>query len=181
MMKITALVVLGLVAYAVGVQPLIKSVSQFEGLSLGRKMTVNKFQFVGVEQGGLAGYINVNESADANLFYWFFESQSDPTTDPVVLWMTGGPGCSSELALFFENGPYTVNENLTLATNPYSWNTFANLLYIDQPVGTGFSYANSDYVNDEALVSADMWNFLQSWFANDDFTKYVKNDFYVVG
>ena len=65
-------------------------------------------------------------------------------TAPVTLWMTGGPGCSSEVALFGENGPCTVNEggNATIR-NPYSWNGKSNLLYIDQPTGTGFSYVRS--------------------------------------
>lgn len=64
-----------------------------------------------------------------NYFYWFFESRGSPATDPVVLWMTGGPGCSSEVALFGENGPCSVNAggNDTI-TNPYSWNTNANIL-----------------------------------------------------
>jgi len=87
------------------------------------------------------GYINVNSKYNANVFYWFFESQGTPSSDPVVLWLTGGPGCSSELALFFENGPYTVDGNGNLSPNPYSCNSFTNLLYVDQPVGTGFSYA----------------------------------------
>jgi len=125
------------------------------------------------------GYINVNASADANLFYWMFESQNKPESDPLVMWMTGGPGCSSELALFFENGPYTVNPDLSLSPNPYSWNTFANLLFIDQPVGTGFSYASSDYVRDEAGVSADVYIFLQKFFGL--YPQYKHLDFYIIG
>ena len=69
-----------------------------------------------------------------------FESRRTPSTDPILLWLTGGPECSSELALFTENGPCKVNSEGTDTTNnPYSWNTQANLLYIDQPPGTGFS------------------------------------------
>jgi len=56
------------------------------------------------------------------------------------VWLTGGPGCSSMLALFYENGPYNIKKDLSLTINPYSWNSFANLLFVDQPVGTGFSY-----------------------------------------
>jgi len=125
------------------------------------------------------GYININASKNANLFYWLFESQNSPSTDPLVLWMTGGPGCSSELALFFENGPYSVDSNENLIKNPFGWNKFANLLYVDQPVGTGFSYANSDYIHDEALVGVEMYTFLVSFLQM--YPQYAKLSFFIVG
>jgi len=125
------------------------------------------------------GYITIDASKDANLFYWMFESQQNPATDPVVLWMTGGPGCSSELALFFENGPYTVDANGNLHTNPYSWNKNANLIYIDQPVGTGFSYANSDYIHDEKAVAKEMYTFLLKFFLK--YPQFSHQDFFIVG
>lgn len=90
-----------------------------------------------------------------NYFYWFFESRTSPSTDPVTLWMTGGPGCSSEVALFGENGPCSVNEggNGTVH-NPFSWNRRSNLLYIDQPTGTGFSYGlGLDHDEEQVILS----------------------------
>eukprot|EP01121_Diplochlamys_sp_Union-15-3_P003180 TRINITY_DN1302_c0_g1_i1.p1 TRINITY_DN1302_c0_g1~~TRINITY_DN1302_c0_g1_i1.p1 ORF type:complete len:419 (-),score=58.78 TRINITY_DN1302_c0_g1_i1:11-1267(-) len=126
-----------------------------------------------------SGYITIDASKNANIFYWMCESQNNPETDPVVMWMTGGPGCSSELALLFENGPWSINPDLTLKVNPYSWNNNANVLYIDQPVGTGFSYANSDYIHNEAEVAIEMWAFLQGFLAK--FPQYQKQDFYVIG
>ena len=51
----------------------------------------------------------------------FFESRGNKADDPVVVWMSGGPGCSSELALFYENGPFHITENLTLEWNDYGW------------------------------------------------------------
>lgn len=45
--------------------------------------------------------------------------------------MTGGPGCASELAIFYENGPFSINDDLTLKKNEKSWNSDANLLYVD--------------------------------------------------
>eukprot|EP00501_MAST-03F_sp_TOSAG23-6_P000285 GSMAST32.ASY1.ANO1.291.1 assembled CDS len=90
-----------------------------------------------------SGYYKLG-TQNKNYFYWFFESRNDPANAPLVLWLTGGPGCSSEVALFGENGPCKVQSDLTTKTNPNSWNENANLIYIDQPAGTGFSYGSHD-------------------------------------
>lgn len=130
----------------------------------------------------ITGYIKLSDSTAAfskNYFFWFFESRSAPATDPLVLWMTGGPGCSSEVALFGENGPCTVNEAGTnTSTNPYSWNTNANLLYIDQPTGTGFSFGTG-YDANEKQVSDDMYAFLQQFLKAH--SKYAGLDFFAFG
>lgn len=55
------------------------------------------------------------------MFYFFFESRNCKEDDPVVIWLTGGPGCSSELALFYENGPFKIADNLSLVWNEYGW------------------------------------------------------------
>ena len=88
-----------------------------------------------------AGLIPMKDGDD--MFYWLFKSRSNPDKDPLVMWLTGGPGCGSEVALFFENGPFNINEDLTLKKNPYSWNSVANVIFIDQPIGTGFSKCSS--------------------------------------
>ena len=96
-----------------------------------------------------------------------------------MLWMTGGPGCSSEVALFGENGPCKVSTDGTSTTiNPYSWNKNATMIYIDQPTGTGFSYGTG-FDHDEVGVAADMYDFLQQFFKAHP--QYQKNDFYVFG
>ena len=86
-----------------------------------------------------------------SLFFYFFESRRDPSKDPVLLWLTGGPGCSSALGLFMELGPCLVPErNGTRAEgppinatvwNPYSWNSVASTIFLDQPVDVGYSYS----------------------------------------
>eukprot|EP00754_Rhynchopus_humris_P035352 Rhum_TRINITY_DN16872_c0_g1::Rhum_TRINITY_DN16872_c0_g1_i1::g.164734::m.164734 len=97
-------------------------------------------------------------------FYWAFEARNKSKDTPTILWMTGGPGCSSELALLFENGPCHANEAGTgTVNNPYSWNSNANLVYIDQPAGVGFSEGKMND-KDEAMVAADMYAFLQALF-----------------
>ena len=54
------------------------------------------------------------------MFYFFFESRTKKEA-PVVIWLTGGPGCSSELAMFYENGPFKIDKNMSLAWNEYGW------------------------------------------------------------
>ncbi|KAF8323700.1 serine carboxypeptidase [Clavulina sp. PMI_390] len=78
-----------------------------------------------------------------HLFFYYFESRHDPKTDPVVIWLNGGPGCSSTSGLFMENGPCRVNKHGNATSyNDYGWNDRANLIFIDQPVNTGFSYSD---------------------------------------
>ncbi|XP_065897505.1 uncharacterized protein [Dysidea avara] len=127
------------------------------------------------------GYIEVNKTFGVHLFYWFFESRSNPSTDPLVIWLTGGPGCSSELALFVENGPFLLNVTTEPALNPYGWNQFANLLYIDQPAGTGFSYVTNPlgYTIDERQIARELWYMVQEFYQK--YPKYANLDLYILG
>lgn len=115
------------------------------------------------------------------MFYWIFQSRGKPDTDPVVLWLTGGPGCASEVALFYENGPYTINQDLSLKNNPYSWNENSNLLFVDQPVGTGFSKCASifDFDTNEDQIAATMKLFLDGFLEKNP--QYKGRDFYITG
>ena len=89
-----------------------------------------------------SGFLSNHNGSE--LFYVLFDSRSDATLDPLIIWLSGGLGCSSELAIFMENGPFRINEDdLTLSINPFSWNNRANVLYVDQPAGTGFSSVSS--------------------------------------
>jgi serine carboxypeptidase-like clade 4 len=128
-----------------------------------------------------SGYINVDPTTTgAELFYWWFQSRDQPDKDPVVLWMTGGPGCSSELAVLFENGPFSVDDSLTLIPNPYSWNNHANVLFIDQPFGTGFSLTpKGDHVYNETVMAKYMYAFLQGWFK--EYSQFQGRAFYITG
>lgn len=127
------------------------------------------------------GFINANQKYGVNYFYWLFNSRNNETNAPLVLWLTGGPGCSSELAIFFENGPWTVNKDLTLSPNQYGWNAEAHLLFVDQPGGTGFSYVTNKhgYVTNEDQVAEDAYTFLQNFFNKNP--QYKNVDFYITG
>ena len=88
-----------------------------------------------------AGYLDVD---DRHYYYIFAPSVRRPSTDPLVLWSNGGPGCSSVGEGFWmETGPYQVsNDHEGVRPAPYSWNRVASLLYIEHPVGVGFSYSD---------------------------------------
>lgn len=117
--------------------------------------------------GHAAGFFKLQNRVDSWLFYMYFQSRSGPNnTDPFILWLTGGPGCASSYAAFVENGPYTINsDNKTLSWNPYGWDTMSNIVFLDQPVGSGYSYTTnaSDYARQGSDYGEDMYNFLQEF------------------
>ena len=116
-----------------------------------------------------------------DMFYWLFKARNTAETAPLVIWLTGGPGCASEVALFYENGPFTINNDMSLSTNAQSWNEVANLLYVDQPVGTGFSKCSSifHYESTEDEIAANMKTFLDGFLeANPE---YKGRDFFITG
>ncbi|KAF7349217.1 Carboxypeptidase [Mycena sanguinolenta] len=126
-----------------------------------------------------SGYFNV--ARDKHMFFWFFESRSSPFTDPLVLWMNGGPGDSSATGLLFELGPCSIaSEGRTTTSNPHSWTNAANMIFLDQPVDVGFSYADDgSSVKTCADAAKDVYSFLQLFF--EQFPEYAKLPFHVAG
>ncbi|KAJ6579699.1 serine carboxypeptidase [Mycena vulgaris] len=127
------------------------------------------------------GYIDV---AARHLFFYFFESRSDPDTDDVIFWTNGGPGCSSAVGLFMELGPCrAVNTENGTVFHLYSWNSNANIFFIDQPVGVGFSWAEyGDTVStteEAAKDIADIAAFIAIFFAY--FKKFQGRGFHMAG
>ena len=108
-----------------------------------------------------AGHIAVDDARNNFLFYWLFKSANNPTNAPLIIWLNGGPGCSSMDGLFLELGPLRLEPDNTIKINPYSWHNVGNLLFIDQPVGTGFSYtSNNQYANNDDAISSHFYSFL---------------------
>ncbi|MEI6791420.1 MAG: hypothetical protein WCK42_09600, partial [Myxococcaceae bacterium] len=108
------------------------------------------------------GYLDAKRG---QMFYWLVRAKNNPETAPVVLWLNGGPGSSSLLGFLYEQGPYIVTPALTVEANPFSWNDKVNMLYIDQPLGTGFSIPNTGVqVLDEKGVATDMREALTDFF-----------------
>jgi len=128
-----------------------------------------------------AGYLTVNETYNSNMFFWYFKAKVAPETSPVVLWLQGGPGASSLYGLFTENGPFSVSKKLKLVKRPYSWHLNHHLIYIDNPVGTGFSFTDNDlgYAKNEVDVGENLYRALSQFFTIFDELKPLP--FFVTG
>ncbi|KAH8372253.1 hypothetical protein KR093_010769 [Drosophila rubida] len=113
-------------------------------------------QFLNVKS--FAGYLTVNEAYNSNLFFWYFPAQESPETAPVVLWLQGGPGASSLIGLFLENGPLKLHSDGKLKKRKYSWSKTHNLIFIDSPVGSGFSFTDkaAGFARNEQDVGRDL-------------------------
>ncbi|KAD2804517.1 hypothetical protein E3N88_37894 [Mikania micrantha] len=131
-----------------------------------------------------AGYVTVNESHGRALFYWFFEAVESPEKKPLLLWLNGGPGCSSiGFGGLEELGPFVVQKGKPkLRLNNKAWNKAANLLFLESPVGVGFSYTNtsSDIKQlGDKITAQDSSTFLFKWFTR--FPQYKTHEFYIAG
>ncbi|KAF9461891.1 serine carboxypeptidase [Collybia nuda] len=125
-----------------------------------------------------SGYLDIAE--DKHIFFWFFESRSSPKEDPLVLWLNGGPGCSSTTGLLFELGPCTIEPNGTSThRNPHSWNSNANIFFLDQPIDVGYSHGDkgANPINNTPAAAADVFTFLQLFMRR--FTKYSQLPFHI--
>ncbi|KAK7394656.1 hypothetical protein VNO78_15191 [Psophocarpus tetragonolobus] len=136
-----------------------------------------------------SGYISIDGNAESgkNLFYYLVSSERSPEKDPVVLWLNGGPGCSSFDGFVYEHGPFNFQAakskwNLpTLHTNPYSWSKVSNIIYLDSPAGVGLSYSKNTtkYNTGDLQTASDTHDFLLKWF--QQFLEFQTNPFYIAG
>ncbi|CAF1151380.1 unnamed protein product [Rotaria sordida] len=128
-----------------------------------------------------SGYLTVNKEFNSNMFFWFFPAQNDNINAPVLLWLQGGPGETSLYGLFNEHGPIQINTDESLSERSITWNSLYNLLYIDNPVGTGYSFTSNDqgYARSEDDVARDLYSALTQFF--QIYTDYVSNSFYITG
>ncbi|KAK6460884.1 carboxypeptidase Y precursor [Scheffersomyces coipomensis] len=148
---------------------------KFPGHKLRVKSTPESLGVDTVKQ--YSGYLDVEEE-DKHFFYWFFESRNDPKNDPVILWLNGGPGCSSLTGLFFELGPSSIGEKLKPKFNPYAWNSNASVIFLDQPVNVGYSYS-SESVSNTIAAGQDVYAFLELFFKQ--FPEYNGLQFHIAG
>lgn len=130
-----------------------------------------------------SGYLQADSSAKPSKFfhYWFVESESNPATDPILLWLNGGPGCSSMAGLFTELGPFRVKDDgKTLEKNEFSWNKVANVLFLESPAGVGYSYSNNWVnVHTDDTTAHENYRALKSFMKK--FPQYKSNPLYLSG
>ncbi|KAL4905694.1 pheromone-processing carboxypeptidase kex1 [Aspergillus multicolor] len=127
-----------------------------------------------------AGHIEVDPDHNGHLFFWHYQNRHIANRQRTVIWLNGGPGCSSMDGALMEIGPYRLKDNQTLEYNEGSWDEFANLLFVDQPIGTGFSYANTNsYLHELDEMAAQFITFLEKWF--NVFPEYQRDDIYLAG
>jgi serine carboxypeptidase-like clade 1 len=133
------------------------------------------------------GYIGIGEEEEVQLFYYFIKSERNPKEDPLLLWLSGGPGCSSITGLLFQNGPLALKSEVyngsvpSLVSTTYSWTKTANIIFLDQPVGAGFSYSRAPLIDtptDTGEVKR-IHEFLQKWLSKHP--QFSSNHFYAGG
>ncbi|KAF7725789.1 hypothetical protein EC973_009406 [Apophysomyces ossiformis] len=123
-----------------------------------------------------SGYVDRHDTGD-HYFFWFFESERRPLEDPTLLWLSGGPGCSSMAGALTEVGPCRLTDDGTATMkNPYTWTKEANVLFLDQPIGTGYSYGKSKVSTSESAAH-HVYEFLQIFFK--EFNQYANAPLYI--
>ncbi|KAL0413676.1 UNVERIFIED_CONTAM: Serine carboxypeptidase-like 40 [Sesamum radiatum] len=130
------------------------------------------------------GYVTVDRKAGRAFYYYFAEAQRSHESLPLLLWLNGGPGCSSlAYGAMQELGPFRVHsDGKTLYKNKFSWNHAANVLFLESPAGVGFSYSNTTadiQIGGDRKTATDNYIFLLNWL--ERFPEYKNRDFYISG
>ena len=128
-----------------------------------------------------SGIITLGEKRNnGELYYILFKSRDENPTAPLVWFFEGGPGQSSMHALFFQNGPFRLQKDLSLKVNEFSFNNIADVLYLDQPLGTGFSNcSNTSWIpHHESVIVNDLMYFIEKFIAKHP--EYKKRPLYLV-
>jgi vitellogenic carboxypeptidase-like protein len=128
-----------------------------------------------------SGFFTIDETVQSNTFFWYSEAMNGNKDAPILLWLQGGPGASSLFGLFTEVGPFNIDVSGNVVKRKISWNQDHHMLFLDNPVGTGFSFTNdpSGFATNQTTVGLDLYEALRQFF--ELFPKLRKNDFYVTG
>ncbi|XP_035708084.1 venom serine carboxypeptidase [Folsomia candida] len=128
-----------------------------------------------------SGFLTVNKKYNSNLFFWFVPAAVKPETAPVILWLNGGPGTSSLFGLFVEHGPLLVGKGGILQNREYAWTRTHSIIYMDSPVGTGFSFTDDSkgYGKNQGDISQNLYTAMRLFY--QIFPEFLQRDFYIAG
>ncbi|XP_043288306.1 venom serine carboxypeptidase-like [Venturia canescens] len=145
-----------------------------------KKARVNRRLMCNVES--YAGYFTVDKTFNSNLFFWYFPAKHDSARAPVVLFLHGGPGVTSLFSLFFLNGPFSIGSEKTCPKlRAESWTNKHNVIYIDNPVGTGYSFTEWEGAlpTTEMQIGEELRRAMVQFFQL--FPGLRSNDFFAIG
>mmetsp|Transcript_23588 Transcript_23588/g.67441 ORF Transcript_23588/g.67441 Transcript_23588/m.67441 type:complete len:465 (-) Transcript_23588:86-1480(-) len=127
-----------------------------------------------------SGYLKVGSR---HMHYWLVEREAHPETAPTLLWLNGGPGCSSLEGLMYETGPFGVSPSdpMKLTLRQFAWSKLANVIYLETPAGVGYSYSDdpADYTTDDDATAKANVETMNAFFAA--WPEWRGNDFFIVG
>ncbi|XP_049275951.1 probable serine carboxypeptidase CPVL [Rhipicephalus sanguineus] len=150
-------------------------------IDLARKLSrVKLFEdLIGAETH--SGYITTDSWKKSNLFFLHIRARKNPDAYPLLLWLQGGPGLSSLFGEFLEIGPLGIDDQGRLFQRRSSLQRHVNVVYLDQPVGAGYSFTKGllGYAKDLNDVSSGVLTFLDQFITM--FPEYANRTFYVGG
>ncbi|PHH61268.1 hypothetical protein CDD81_646 [Ophiocordyceps australis] len=132
-----------------------------------------------------AGQLPISDKPNErdHLYFWFFPTDNEEQRDSneIVIWLNGGPGCSSLLGLLQENGPFLWNPGTEKpVSNPWSWHKLTNVVWVEQPVTVGFSQGEASITNEDELGEQFLgfWKSFVDAFCMRGFKVYVAAESY---
>ena len=128
-----------------------------------------------------AGLLSNGPSGNSSLWFWFFPSSNPAASNEIAIWLNGGPGCSSLDGLLQENGPFLWQSGTYAPIrNPYAWTNLTNMVWVDQPSGTGFSPGPPDVKNeiDVGNQFSDFWKNFITTFGMQNYDVYLTGESY---
>ncbi|KAI0855944.1 serine carboxypeptidase [Xylaria cubensis] len=130
-----------------------------------------------------SGYLPISDDPnDKNeLFFWFFANSEGSEAKEILIWLNGGPGCSSFEGLIQENGPFQWQYGTYQPVpNPWAWNRLINTVWVEQPIGTGFSRGEVTATSEEDVAKQFLgfWkNFIET-FSLQGYKVYITGESY---
>jgi vitellogenic carboxypeptidase-like protein len=156
-------------------------VSEFLPNNAAGARNASKVNLAGWDHPNYAGFITIDKPTNSNMFFWLHEALDGNKDAPILLWLQGGPGVSSMFGAFTEIGPFNIDKDMKVVPRDITWNQHYHLLFIDNPLGTGFSFTESakKLVKNQTEVGLNLYSSLLQFF--QVFPSLQGNDFYVTG